>query len=383
MRIGLDGIPLASLRTGIGHYTSELAHNLARIAPANEIELISPVPIMAATNEDDLVGQDDGTELPSNLHVVRTGTHLFWWTAGLPLYLRQASLSIFHGTNYDIPLWGRAKKVVTIHDLSLLLHPETHPANLVRRARRRLPLMAKASSMIFTATESVKREICEHLRVEAGKVAVTPYAPRRNFRPLPREQTVEVRKRLNIAPDFLLFVGTIEPRKNLVTLVKALDEILRTTTWRPQLVIAGKVGWLSDELFSYIQQSGVAEHIRFIGYVSDQDLRALYSSCRMCVYPSLYEGFGLPPLEAMACGAPVITSRIPSIMETVGTAASLVSPTDVQGLAQAITELLEDENKRSHFASAGIQRAAEFTWEKTARATLDVYEEALRRDKYL
>jgi glycosyltransferase involved in cell wall biosynthesis len=377
MRIGLDGIPLASLRTGIGHYTSELAHNLARIAPANELELISPVPILASVNENGI--PDQGGELPANLHVVRTGTHLLWWTVGLPLYLRQASLSIFHGTNYDVPLWGRASKVVTIHDLSPLLHPETHPGNLVRRARRRLPLMAKASSMIITATESVKREICEHLRVEDGKVAVTPYAPRRNFRPLPPEQTVEVRTRLNIADDFLLFVGTIEPRKNLITLVKALDEILRTTTWRPQLVIAGKVGWLSDELFSYIQQSGIAEHIRFIGYVSDQDLRALYSSCRMCVYPSLYEGFGLPPLEAMACGAPVITSRIPSIVETVGTAASLVSPIDVQGLAQAITQLLGDENQRSYFASAGIKRAAEFTWEKTARATLEVYEEALRR----
>jgi glycosyltransferase involved in cell wall biosynthesis len=378
MRIGLDGIPLASLRTGIGHYTSELAHNLARIAPANDIELISPVPILASVNADGVSDQEG--ELPANLRVVRTGTHLFWWTVGLPIYLRQASLSLFHGTNYDVPLWGRVKKVVTIHDLSLLLHPETHPDNLVRRARRRLPLMAKASTMIITATESVKREICEHLRVEDGKVAVTPYAPRRNFRPLPPEQIVEVRKRLHIAPDFLLFVGTIEPRKNLITLVKAFEEILRTTSWRPQLVIAGKEGWLSEELFSYIQQSSVTEHIRFVGYVSDPDLRALYSSCRMCVYPSLYEGFGLPPLEAMACGAPVITSRIPSIVEAVGTAASLVSPTDVQGLAQAITQLLEDQNKRSHFASAGIQRAAEFTWEKTARATLDVYEEALKRE---
>ncbi|MDQ2974164.1 MAG: glycosyltransferase family 4 protein [Acidobacteriota bacterium] len=379
MRIGLDGIPLASLWTGIGHYTSELAHNLARIAPANDIELISPVPILASVNADGVTDQEG--ELPANLRVVRTGTHLFWWTVGLPIHLRQASLSLFHGTNYDVPLWGRVKKVVTIHDLSPLLHPETHPDNLVRRARRRLPLMAKASTMIITATESVKREICEHLGVEDGKVAVTPYAPRRNFRPLPPEQTVEVRKRLNIADDFLLFVGTIEPRKNLITLVRAFDEILRTTTWRPQLVIAGKEGWLSEELFSYIQQSSVAEHIRFIGYVSDPDLRGLYSSCRMCVYPSLYEGFGLPPLEAMACGAPVITSRIPSIVETVGTAASFVSPTDVEGLAQAITQLLYDENTRNHFASAGIRRAAEFTWEKTARATLDVYEEALKRNK--
>jgi len=379
MRIGLDGIPLASLWTGIGHYTSELAHNLARIAPANEIELISPVPTLASVDEDTPEGQRG--ELPANLRVVRTGTHLFWWTLGLPLHLRRASLSIFHGTNYDVPLWGNATKVVTIHDLSLLLHPETHPDNLVRRARRRLPLMAKASTMIITATESVKREICEYLRVEAGKVAVTPYAPRRTFRPVPSEQTVEIRKRLNVASEFVLFVGTIEPRKNLITLVKALEEILRTTNWRPQLVIAGKEGWLGDELFTYIRRSRVAEHIRFIGYVSDQDLCALYSSCRMCVYPSLYEGFGLPPLEAMACGAPVITSRIPSIMETVGTAASLVSPTDVQGLAQAITQLLEDENQRNQLASAGIQRAAEFTWEQTARATLDVYEEALNRQE--
>ncbi len=375
MRIGLDGIPLASLRTGIGHYTAELAQTLARISPTNEFELISPVPIVGVVNEDG-VG-----ELPSNLRIVRTKINPFWWTVGLPLYLKQTSLSIFHGTNYDVPLWGRSGKVVTIHDLSLLLHPETHPDNLVRRARRRLPIMAKAATMIITATESVKREICEQLRVEAGKVAVTPYAPRRNFRPLPLEQTVEVRKRLNIADEFVLFVGTIEPRKNLVTLAKALDEILRTTTLRPQLVIAGRKGWLNDELFSYIQRSGVAEHIRFIGYVSDPDLRALYSSCRICVYPSLYEGFGLPPLEAMACGAPVITSRIPSIMETVGAAASLVSPTDVQGLAEAITQLLGDENKRSQLANAGIQRAAEFTWEKTARATLDVYEEALKRNR--
>lgn len=372
MRIGLDGIPLASLWTGIGHYTSELAHNLARIDPALEVELISPVPILATNAE-------EASELPFNLRVVETGTHLLWWLAGLPLYLRRASLSIFHGTNYDVPLWGHATKVVTIHDLSLLLHPETHPGNLVSRARRRLPLMARTATMIITATESVKQEICEHLKVAPSKVAVTPYAARHNFRPLPPEEATEIRKRLNVAEEFLLFVGTIEPRKNLITLVKALNEIRRSTSLRPQLVIAGKEGWLSDELLSYIQQSGLADQIRFLGYVADRDLRALYSTCRMCIYPSLYEGFGLPPLEAMACGAPVITSRIPSIMETVGSAARLISPTGVEDLAAAIVELLGDENRRSQLAQAGIERAAEFTWEKTARATLDVYEEALRR----
>ena len=374
MRIGLDGIPLVEARTGVGHYTLELARGLAEASPADEFELISPFPFTS------LIADGSDRNLPANVRIVRAEVNALkkrWWTIGLPLFARQSALTLFHGTNYNVPLWHRCRTVVTIHDLSLFLYPETHEQHLVQRARRRLPTMARTADLIITPSESVRREVCEHLPVGPSKVVAVPEAPRHSFRPIPLEQTTECRRRLGIEDEFLLFVGTVEPRKNLLTLVQAFDEILRTTTLRPQLVIAGKKGWLVDDLFSFIKRSGIDERILFTGYVSDEDLCALYSSCRVCVYPSLYEGFGLPPLEAMACGAPVITTRIPPIIETVGQAARLVAPKDVRALAQTIVELLGDADARQHLSSAGLERAAEFTWERTARATLEIYHQVL------
>jgi glycosyltransferase involved in cell wall biosynthesis len=372
MRIGLDGIPLANTKTGIGHYTLALARALAGLSPSDEFELVSPFPFLTESLE----------HLPDNLRARRARGRLAgkrWWTVGLPFEVRRAGYALFHGTNYDIPLWNRCRTVVTIHDLSVLLLPEMHERAIVRRARRRLPIMARAADVIITATEAVRREICEHLRVDTQRVVVTPYAPRRSFRVVALEQAAEVKRRLRVEDDFLLFVGTIEPRKNLLTLVRALEEVLRSTRLRPQLVIAGREGWLTDELFSYIKRAGLPERLRFTGYVSEEDLSALYSSCSAFIYPSLYEGFGLPPLEAMACGAPVITSRVPSIMEVVGDAAHLVEPKDAAALAQSIIKLLENEGERERLSRAGLARAAGFTWEKTAEQTLAVYREVLGR----
>jgi len=377
MLVGIDALPLAPPLTGIGHYTFELARALAEISPADQFRLISPFP------QRHFINRGNESEMPANLrltHMPRGPLRRRWWALGLPLHTLLSPLDIFHGTNYEIPVWGRCQTVVTIHDLSLMLHPDTHEAALVRRARRRLPVMARRATMVITATESAKREVCEHLNIRPERIAVTPFAPRRVFRPVRSEQTTEVRRRLRVDEEFLLYVGTIEPRKNLMTLVRAFDEVMRATTdLRPQLVIAGKEGWLTDELFSFIRQEGIGERVRFTGYVSEDDLCALYSACRVCIYPSLYEGFGLPPLEAMACGAPVITTRTSSIMEAVGDAARLFDPTDVPGLARSIIEIINDPDARRHLSIAGRRRAAEFSWEKTARATLDVYHEALKR----
>lgn len=377
MRIGLDGFPLAMPRTGIGHYTFELARSLALLSTDDEFELVSPVAF-----DPSLLAELKLDDSPSNLSAInpdRTRYSKRWWAIGLPLYLRRARLDLFHGTNYEGPLWNTNSTVVTIHDLSLLLHADKHEERLARRARRRLPITARSSVMIITATESVKREICEHLRVRPERVAVTPYAPRRSFRPVPLKETIANRRRLGIEDEFILFVGTIEPRKNLLTLVRAFEEILRHTPQRPQLVIAGREGWLSDDLHSFIERSAVKDRLLFTGYLPEEDLAALYSSCSLCVYPSLYEGFGLPPLEAMACGAPVITSNIPTIVETVAAAARLVAPTDTSALAAAIIELLNDKAERSRLSAAGLERAAQFSWEKTASQTMEVYREALKR----
>jgi glycosyltransferase involved in cell wall biosynthesis len=375
MRVGLDGYPLTEPRTGVGHYTLELARALAIASPSDQFELVSP-----AAFEPTIVDELNRASL-ANLHSTTAKASSIrghWWSIGLPLYARRARFDLFHGTNFDVPLWNSRRSVVTIHDLSSLLHPDKHRQRSVRRARVRLPLAIRLAKKIITPTESVKREVCEYFAVNPNKVAAIPLAARRNFQTLVPSQTIAIRKRLNIEDDFLLFVGTLEPRKNLLTLLKALQQILSQTSLRPQLVIAGGEGWLMDETFSFMDKSEISGRLRLTGYLGDEELCALYSSCRLFIYPSLYEGFGLPPLEAMACGAPVIAGRIPALQETLGQSARLVDPNDARELAKNIIELWTDEQQRQKLSSSGKQNAARFSWEQTARMTLEVYREVVR-----
>ena len=266
-------------------------------------------------------------------------------------------MTLFHGTNFQLPYWTTCPTVLTIHDLSLLLYPQTHERNLVSRARLKLPFFARNATAIITPSQTVKGEVCEHLGVNSDKVFAIPEAARSAFYAVPPSESDPVRRRLGVPDEFILFVGTVEPRKNLLNLVRAFDEILRSTSLRPHLVIAGKQGWLSDELMAYLNNSHIKERVLFTGHLKDAELRALYSACRVFVYPSIYEGFGLPLLEAMMCGAPVVTSNVPSIVETVGDVARLASPTDFRDLAHAIKTLLEDSNERQHRAAAGVSCA--------------------------
>ena len=377
MHIGLDGIPLTEPKTGVGHYTFELAVAMATVSPDSNFEIVYPSNLRPVTVA------DQALTLPSNLEIkrVRVGpVGRYWWSAGLPRYVRRNRIELFHGTNYDVPPWHQCATVLTIHDLSLLIHPETHEKRRVRRSRRRLPVMARAANAIIVPTESVRAEVCEHLEISPQKVFAVPEAARDCFTPMEMKATEPVRQRLGIGDDFLLTVGTLEPRKNLLTLVNAFGKI---ATDQPtlQLVIAGSRGWLSEPLFEAIGKSPAQDRIVLTEYLNDDELRALYSSCSAFVYPSIYEGFGLPPLEAMACGAPVIASHIPALEETTGGAAVLFEPNDVNSLASAIVDLLQSSELRSRFSALGRVRAAEFTWEQTARLTLEVYEKAKARRK--
>lgn len=361
-------MPLAQPRTGVGTYTFELARALAAEAPADEFELISPLPY----------DETGPTDVPANLQLTYSRPNLLrrrWWTLGLPSYLKRNPAALFHGTNYEVPLRAQCPTVVTIHDLSLLLHSSTHEARAVRRARLLLPLMARRASRIITPSEQVRDEVCDYLKMPRDKVFATPLAPRSGFTPMKAEEAAAVRKRLAIQDEFLLSVGTIEPRKNLAALLNAFAEVLRTSALSPQLVIAGKIGWKVDEVLAQARQSSMQDRVRFVGFISDEELRALYSSCRAFIYPSIYEGFGLPPLEAMACGAPVIASRVPSIKESV---ARIVSATDSRKLAEVMVELLTDEQARRSLSERGIKHAHEFSWQRTAALTREVYAEALR-----
>ncbi len=397
MRIGLDGLPLTAAKTGVGHYTFELACALAANEPVSQFEILypstyPPITLYPAITLGTLAERGNEARVPGNLAAVRIPVGPLarhWWSAGLPRYVRSQKLELFHGTNYDIPLWRQCATVLTIHDLSHLLHPETHQKRSVRRARRRLPLMARAADAIITPTESVRREVCEHLKISTQKVFAIPEAARACFRPMEFAETEATRRRLGIGEDFLLTVGTLEPRKNLAVLVNAFAEVARALPLRhTQLVIAGGRGWLSGPLFATIERSPVRDRIILTDYLHDEELRALYASCRAFVYPSLYEGFGLPPLEAMACGAPVVVSRIPALVEMSGGAARTFDPGDVNELNVDLLDLLSDESSgggeagestRRRLATLGRQRAAQFSWAQTARLTWSVYEEALQR----
>jgi len=377
MKIGIDGIPLSAAKTGVGHYTFEVARALAVAQPQEEFQVVSQIPFVAAAIESTVA-------TPGNLafihHPVNAVTK-HWWALGLPLYMRRNSFDLFHGTNYDVPLWGGVPTVLTIHDLSLFLYAETHEERRVKRARRRLPIMVRLATRIIVPTESVRSEVCEHFSVDTKKVVVIPEAPRRCFHPVRPESAREVLSRFGIEDSFVLYVGAIEPRKNLITLVRAMEELYTATTLRPQLVIAGPKGWLSDDLFAHVATSLIKDRIVLTGYLGDDSLRALYSTCSVMCYPALYEGAGLPPLEAMACGAPVITSDARAVVEMTGDGAMSVAAMDHRGLAQSIVKLLSTASEREALVQRGLKRAAQFTWERAAAETYETYLAAIQANQ--
>ena len=373
MVIALDGMPLAQPKTGVGHYTFELARALAQAEPSIEIEFVSPSTFPPQQNSTPLTANLKSTVVPVGIATRH------WWSLGLPLYLKGSKLELFHGTNYDIPLWGGRPTVLTVHDLSLLVHPETHRPRAVRRARRRLPLMTRRADAVIVPTQAVKQEVVQTLAVSDSKIFVVPESARDCFGPLPFAETEAVRRSFNIHEDFLLAVGTIEPRKNYETLISAFADVVTSCPdVNPQLVIVGGRGWLSDGFFELLEKSPAREQVVLTGYLGDGDLRALYSSCRALVYPSIHEGFGLPPLEAMSCGAPVIASNVAALAEVTDGTARLVDPKNKQEMAQAMIDVLRNDGLRNALVAGGKRRAAQFSWSQTAALTLEVYRVAAK-----
>lgn len=371
MRVALDAIPLVAKKTGVGHYTDALAEWLARTHHDHQYELVSPFDFPFP----------NGHQLPTNLHKRFTPVHRFlrkWWLVGLPAMLRLSPFDLFHGTNYCIPVFAPCPTVVTIHDLSLYAQTKTHEAKNVARGKRRIPIMARRADMIIAPSEATKREIEHYLHISPERIRVVYEAARPKMRPLPPEACESVLQKHGIQPPYLLYTGTIEPRKNLLKLIRAYSEIVHATEHPPMLVLCGGRGWLDDEIYELVAELKLQRLVKFTGYVDDEDLPALYSACEIFVYPSLYEGFGLPPLEAMACGAPVVTSDTSSLPEVVGEAGVLVNPHEVSALTQALMNLLNDKRQREHLRLAGLERAKIFSWERAAHETQAVYDQVFQ-----
>lgn len=369
MRIAIDAIPLVNAKTGIGHYTDALAEWLARNNPKHQYELTSPFDF-----EFDARNGGRPENLSKRFLPVRS---IFrkWWLIGLPAMLQISPVDLFHGTNYSVPVFAPCPTVVTIHDMSLFAQAQTHESQNVVRGKRRIPIMARRASKIIAPSEATKREIVRYLGTPAEKIVVIYEAARDNMKPVPFPGCQSVLEKHQLKRPYLLYVGTIEPRKNLLTLIRAYQEVLKASSSRPQLVICGGRGWLDSEVFALVEELRLQEMIRFTGYVDDKDLPALYSAAEVFVYPSLYEGFGLPPLEAMACGTPVIVSNSSSLPEVVANAGLTHEPYDHQALAASIIKLLTDAAMRGHFQSAGLKQASHFSWERAAHETQSVYDD--------
>jgi len=294
--------------------------------------------------------------------------------------LRRRPVDVLH-VQFTAPPFAPCPVVTTIHDLSFEHLPETFK----RRSRAQLRLTvrrtARKAALIVTLSEFSRRDIIETYAVDPERVIVTPAAAPALFKPIVDETELEkVRERYGIGTNYLLSLGSIQPRKNLMRLIEAFQWLRksRPDDKPPQLVIAGKRGWLDEEVFRAAQQDGLNESVKFIGYVPEEDLPALYSGAMCFVYPSYFEGFGLPVLEAMQCGVPVITSKDPALMEVTGDAAIHVDAADTGAWTEAMRSILSVDDASSRRA-AGLKRAAEFSWHNTAVRTREVLEESRRR----
>ncbi|MCS6860146.1 MAG: glycosyltransferase family 4 protein [Abditibacteriales bacterium] len=371
MRIGIDARTTLSPKTGDRTYTLNLVRALAQIDAENEYFLLldrAPPPGL----------------LPEalNFHplVIPTFWGRWWTMVQVPLVARRARMDVLH-VQYIAPPWGGTRVVTAIHDVSFAVLPETFPLKDRLLLNFFIPLSASSAAKVITLSASSKRDLIERYGIAPEKIVITPCGVDETMRRVEDPQVVAaVLRRYGITPPFILSVGLLQPRKNLPRVVDAFARLHERRPDLPQrLVVAGRVGWGVESLRERVRARRLEDAVHFVGYVADEDLPALYSAADLFVYPSLYEGFGLPPLEAMACGTPVVTSNVSSIPEVVGDAALTVNPLDVEAIAGAMEQILTDTALRQMLTARGLERARGFTWEKTARLTLDVYREVAKQ----
>ena len=353
---------------GVGRYAASLAHALpAVLEPSERLVVLRDQTAPAAW-----VHGDTGS---GRVQVVDVAVSPFslrqQWV--IPPLLRRLDVGLYHSPYYLMPVRPGVPTVVTLHDLIPLRYPQlfTTTQRLIYRVATRLAL--RASRVVISVSAATAQDVEALLGLSAERVVVIPEAADPSFRPQPDAVVAALRQRLSLPQEYVLYVGSNKPHKNLVRLVEAWARLRPAGT---VLVIAG--AW--DARFPQARQRavalGVTEHVHFIGPVADADLAALYSGALLFVFPSECEGFGLPVLEAMACGVPIACSNVSSLTEVAGEVAVRFAPHDVDAIAAAIASLLRDADRRTDLSRRGVERAAQFSWDAAARATLAVYRNA-------
>lgn len=372
MRIGIDYTAAVRQGGGIGRYARSLVRGLAEVGGRHCYRLLVAGGAAGTANE----------KWPCNFRLVSLPLSDYWMTVlwqrlRVPLWaeLFTGPVDLFHSPDFVLPPICKAKTIVTVHDLSFLRHPECYEAKFCQYLEQAVPRSVNRADLVLADSQSTRRDLIELLGVEPDRVEVLYLGVEKRFRPIADEVCLEeVRERYELPPRFILSVGTLQPRKNFGRLIEAYSQLLEKTSVEVHLVIAGAKGWLYESLFRRVEELGLEREVIFLGFFADDDLPVLYNLADLFVFPSLYEGFGLPPLEAMACGTPVISSDASSLPEVVGLAAEMVDPLDVGGLGEVIRRVLSDGDLQAEMIGKGLTRAGQFTWSTTVGSLLRTYE---------
>ena len=369
MRIGIDARTVLGRKTGDRSYTLGLIHGLVAVGGEHEFVLYvdaDPAGALAPAAPNFCV------------HTITHPKGRLWTLLGLPAAARHDALDMLH-VQYMLPLHSPCPMVTTIHDVSFRLHPEWFALRDRLVFRMGLPGSLRRAAAILAVSECTRDDIVREFGVPREKIHVTLNAPPPDFQaPGPDADTEQTCARYGLTRPYVLFVGVLQPRKNPVRIVRGFVRAKREADLPHVLAIVGKRGWLYDDVFAAVEELDAKQDVVFTGYAEDEDLPALYTAADLFLFPTLYEGFGIPVLEAFACGTPTITSHAAGNAETAGDAALLVDPYSEDEIARGIVEALTNDALRDGLRRKGLARAREFSWERSAKLTIACYEQVAR-----
>jgi glycosyltransferase involved in cell wall biosynthesis len=377
IRLALNAWSLVSTHTGIASYTRNLALALQRSGEV-EISLFYGLNWSAEVRRAAVPGMDPLKALVKKIIPKPYALMRFLQQQRFSAGIRGLHCDLYHEPSF-LPFRFDGPTVVTVHDLSPLRYPDTQPTMRVREVMERLPQAVRKASAILVDSEFIKNELIQILGVDPGRVTSAPLGVGSEYRPRTAEETAHALATYNLTyRGYIFAVGTLEPRKNLIQAINAYAGLPESMRKSISLVVVGMRGWLSADMEARIRQHEALGEVRWLGYVPAETLPMLYSGARMLVYPSLYEGFGLPVLEAMASGIPVITSNRASLPEVAGDVGVMIDPEDVDGMRMCMHRLFEDTGEAAFRGARGVERAQQFTWRTCAEKTLAVYRDAIR-----
>jgi len=367
-KIALEARSLSTLGGGVRTYTKEVIN---RILSGN-----INADYFVYYDADRYLGTFKGESVKEKVvNVWHPLMRIAWDYFFLPAALRRDKIDFVHYFKPATTPFKKPRAIATMYDVIPLLYPETQTKIQLAYWKNQLPLVAKTCEHLLTISECSKKDIVEQLQVSPEKITVTPLGVDARYAPVSEIEKNIVAEKYKLPKDFILYLGTIEPRKNVARLVRAYNRVAENIPH--DLVLAGKWGWSFEDVEKEIVKSPFKNRIKVLAHVEHESLPALYSTAAVFVFPSLYEGFGLPPLEAMACGTPVITSNVSSLPEVVGDYALKINPLDEVALAEAMEKIVSDSALRERLITGGLVWAKKFNWDRTAQLTMDVYRKLL------